>query len=233
MTANARTLTSTEAGFRDAVRVQEAITAAAERKALAWLARRTPAWIGPDHLTGLGFGAQFLAGVCYLLARWSAFGLLGAAICIAINWLGDSLDGTLARYRGKLRPRYGFYVDHVMDTFGAIFLMAGLGASGYVHWQVSAALLTAFLTLSIETYLASYTLADFRLSRGYFGPTEIRILMIMGNAALLFVPRVTLLGRELFLLDIGGVIAAGAMFGMAIAAAVGHTRRLYNEERLR
>lgn len=233
MTANSGTLTSTASGFRDAVRVQEAITAPVERKALAWLARRTPAWIGPDHLTGLGFVAQFLAGVCYLLARWSAFGLLGATVFIAINWLGDSLDGTLARYRGKLRPRYGFYVDHIVDTFGAIFLMAGLAASGYLHWQVSAAMLTAFLTVSIEAYLASYTLADFRLSHGYFGPTEIRILMMIGNVTLLFFPRVSLLGREFLLLDIGGVIAAAAMFGMAIVAAVGHTRRLYDEERLR
>lgn len=230
MTANAPVYQSTASGFRDAVRVQEAITAPAERKALAWLARRTPAWVGPDHLTGLGFAAQFLAGVCYLLARWSAFGLLGATVCIAINWLGDSLDGTLARYRGALRPRYGFYVDHMIDTFGAIFLMAGLAASGYLDWKVSAALLTAFLTLSIEAYLASYTLADFRLSHGYFGPTEIRILMMMGNTALLFFPRLTL--RGFYLLDVGGVIAAAAMFGMAIAAAIGHTRRLYNEERL-
>jgi phosphatidylglycerophosphate synthase len=232
MATNAPTYKSTAAGFRDAVRVQEAITAPLERKVLARLARRTPEWIGPDHLTGLGFVAQFLAGVCYLLARWSAFGLLGATIFIAINWLGDSLDGTLARHRNKLRPRYGFYVDHMIDTFGAIFLMAGLGASGYLHWQVSASLLTAFLALSIETYLASYTLGDFRLSHGYFGPTEIRILLMTGNLALLFLPRVPLLGREFFLLDIGGVIAAAAMFGMAVAAAIGHTRRLYNEERL-
>ena len=221
------------AGFRDAKRTQEAITAPMERRALAWLAERTPAWIGPDHLTALGFAAQFLAGVCYALARWSSLGLAGATIFIAVNWLGDSLDGTLARYRRRLRPRYGFYVDHMIDTFGAIFLMAGLAASGYVHWQVSAALLTAFLALSIETYLAAYTLGDFRLSRGWFGPTEIRILMAMGNAGLLFWPRVRLLGGEFLLLDVGGAIAAAAMLGMAVAAAVRNTRRLYEEERLR
>ncbi len=233
MTANAETFKSTATGFRDAVRVQEAITARVERKALVWLARRTPGWIGPDHLTALGFVAQFLAGACYLLARWSSYGLLGATIFIGLNWLGDSLDGSLARFRGRLRPRYGFYVDHMIDTFGAIFLMAGLAASGYLHWQVSAAMLTAFLTLSIQSYLAAYTLADFRLSHGYFGPTEIRILMAMGNVALLFFPRVTLLGREFFLLDIGGGVATAVMFGMAIAAAIGNTRRLYDEERLR
>ena len=231
MAASAQAIKATT-GFRDAVRVQEAITAPLERKALGWLARRTPEWIAPDHLTAIGFAAQFLAGACYAVARWSQFGLLGATLFIAFNWLGDSLDGTLARYRKRLRPRYGFYVDHIIDTFGAIFLMAGLAASGYVSWQVSAAMLTAFLTLSIETYLASYTLADFRLSHGYFGPTEIRVLMMIGNVALLFVPRVTLLGRQFLLLDIGGAIAMAAMFGMAIVAAVGHTKRLYDEERL-
>lgn len=220
------------AGFRDAKRTQEAITAPLERRALAWLAQRTPTWIGPDHLTALGFAAQFLAGVCYALARWSSLGLLGATIFVALNWLGDSLDGTLARYRQQLRPRYGFYVDHIIDTFGAIFLMTGLAASGYLHWQVSAAMLTAFLALSIETYLAAYTLADFRLSHGWFGPTEIRILLCAGNAVLPFLPRVALLGREFFLLDISGVIAAAAMLAMAIAAAIRHTKQLYNDERL-
>jgi archaetidylinositol phosphate synthase len=232
MDANAGALKARAAGFRDAVRVQEALTAPLERKALAWLARRTPNWIGPDHMTALGFAAQFLAGLCYAAARWSLLGLLGATIFIAINWLGDSLDGSLARFRNRLRPRYGFYVDHMADTFGAIFLMAGLGASGYLHWQVSAALLTAFLALSIQSYLSAYTLADFQLAHAFLGPTEIRILMMAGNVALMFFPRVELFGREFFLLDVGGAIATVAMFGMAIAASIQNTGRLYNEERL-
>ena len=219
--------------FREAVRTQQAITAPLERRALAWLAQRTPEWIGPDHLTALGFAAQFLAGVCYALARWSSLGLAGATVFIALNWLGDSLDGTLARHRKRLRPRYGFYVDHMIDTFGAVFLMTGLALSGYLHWQVSLAMLTAFLTLSIEAYLASYTLADFRLSHGWCGPTEIRILMMAANVALLFAPRVMLLGCELFLLDVGGAIATVAMFGMATVAAIRNARRLYEQERLR
>jgi len=233
MATNAQSCKPETLRFRDAVRTQEAITAPLERRALAWLARRTPAWIGPDHLTALGFAAQFLAGVCYALARWSWLGLLGATLFIALNWLGDSLDGTLARYRQRQRPRYGFYVDHMIDTFGAIFLMAGLAASGYAHWEIAAAMLTAFLALSIEAYLAAYTLADFRLSHGWFGPTEIRILMAAGNVALLFAPRVALLGHEFLLLDVGGVMATMAMLGMALASAIRNTRRLYNEERLR
>ena len=232
MDANAGALKARTAGFRDAVRVQEALTAPLERRVLAWLARRTPEWIGPDHMTGLGFAAQFLAGLCYAAARWSLFGLLGATIFIAINWLGDSLDGSLARFRNRLRPRYGFYVDHMADTFGAVFLMAGLGASGYLHWQISAMLLTAFLALSIQSYLAAYTLADFQLAHAWFGPTEIRILMMAGNVALLFFARIELFGREFFLLDIGGAVATVAMFGMATAASIKNTRRLYHEERL-
>ena len=232
MNANAEVLKAGAARFRDAVRLQEALTAPLERRVLASLARRTPEWVGPDHMTALGFAAQFLAGLCYAAARWSVFGLLGATIFIAMNWLGDSLDGSLARFRNRLRPRYGFYVDHMVDTFGAIFLMAGLGASGYLHWQVSAALLTAFLALSIQSYLAAYTLGDFQLAHAWFGPTEIRILMMAGNVALLLFARVELFGREFFLLDIAGAIATVAMFGMAIAASIQNTRRLYNEERL-
>ncbi len=232
MAENVQTLKTVTSGFHDAIRVQEAITAPLERKVLAWLARKTPERIGPDQLTALGFAAQFLAGTCYALARFNRFGLLGATVFIAVNWLGDSLDGTVARYRKRLRPRYGFYVDHIIDTFGAIFLMTGLAVSGYVHWQVSAAMLTAFLALSIETYLASYTLADFRLSHGWFGPTEIRILMIIGNVALVFSPRMNLCGRELLLFDVGGVIATAAMLCMALVATITHLKRLYHEERL-
>ena len=218
--------------FPDMLRVQESWVAAAEKKALLWLAARTPPWISPDHLTLLGLAAQIGAGLGYVLAKWNKYALLAVIAFLTLNWLGDSLDGTLARVRQRLRPRYGFYVDHMVDTFGAIFLMAGLGASGYLHWQVSAALLTAFLALSIQSYLAAYTLGDFQLAHAWFGPTEIRILMMAGNVALLLFARVELFGREFFLLDIAGAIATVAMFGMAIAASIQNTRRLYNEERL-
>jgi archaetidylinositol phosphate synthase len=218
--------------FRDAKRVQQALTATVERKALHWLATRTPEWVTPDHLTALGFAAQFLAGASYALARTNRVGLLLATFFIAVNWLGDSLDGSLARHRGKLRPRYGFYVDHMVDTFGSVLLMMGLAASGHLHWQVALAMLIAFLVLSIETYLAAYTLADFRLSHGLLGPTEIRILLAIGNTALFWWPTVHLAGHRFLLFDIGGVIGTIGMCGMAILAAARHTARLYNEERI-
>lgn len=219
-------------GFNDATRIQRSITASAERKVLLCLAARTPRWISPDHLTALGFAAQIFAGASYAWGRSSKWGLVLAAMFIGVNWLGDSLDGTLARYRERLRPRYGFYVDHMIDTFGAAALMSGLAASGYIHWQVSMGMLVAFLVLSIETYLTAYTISDFRLSHGFFGPTEIRILLIAGTVAALHSPHAYVLGHELLLFDVGGFIATAGMMGMVIAASVQHTIHLYRKERL-
>jgi archaetidylinositol phosphate synthase len=222
----------TENFFRHATRIQESFTSAPERKALLWLAARMPAAINSDHLTLLGFLAMFLAGCSYALARWSPWGLLAATVCLAINWFGDSLDGTLARVRNKQRPRYGFYVDHMIDSFGALFLMGGLGASGFVDWRIAAGLLVAFLLLSIETYLASYTLGVFRLSFAKFGPTEIRILLAAANLALFFHPNAQVPGCPYRFLDISGLIAIVSMAVMVIVTAAIHSAALYREENL-
>jgi phosphatidylglycerophosphate synthase len=221
-----------ELSFAPARRIQESWVAGVEKKALLWLAARTPAWINSDHLTLLGFAGNLLAGVCYALARWEPMMLLGAAGCLAVNWLGDSLDGTLARARNRQRPRYGFYVDHIIDTFSAFFLMGGLALSGYVHPAVAMGMLVAFLMLSVEVYLASYTLKTFRLSYAKFGPTEIRILLAIGSMALLFRPVTHILGRPYLLFDVGGVIAIAGMAGMLLVSAIRHTVQLYREERI-
>src|SRR5215469_1476180 len=173
MSAVATIVKPVRSEFRNAARVQEAITAPLERKILLWLAAKTPESISVDHLTALGFVAQILASVFYALSRGNKYYLVVAAFFIALNWLGDSLDGTLARYRNLLRPRYGFYVDHMADTFGAVFLMSGLALSGFLHWQVAIGMLVAFLVLSIESYLTTYTLGKFRMSYALVGPTGI------------------------------------------------------------
>lgn len=142
--------------FPDMLRLQESWVAAAEKRALLWLAGRTPHSIGPDHLTALGMAAQIGAGACYALASRNRWALLGVIVCLAVNWLGDSLDGTLARVRQRLRPRYGFYVDHMVDSFGAVALMGGLARSGYMHPWIAIGLLVAFLMLSIQSYLAPW-----------------------------------------------------------------------------
>ncbi|MGB2837166.1 MAG: CDP-alcohol phosphatidyltransferase family protein, partial [Candidatus Sulfotelmatobacter sp.] len=197
--------------FPEMRRVQESWVAAHEKRALLWLAARTPRWISPDHLTGLGLAAQLGAGACYMLAAWNRYALLGVTACLAMNWLGDSLDGTLARVRQQLRPRYGFYVDHMVDSIGAVALMGGLALSGYMSPSTAIGLLVAFLMLSIQSYLATHALGEFRLSFWRFGPTELRILLAVGNLALLWKPQVHFLGRYFKLFDLGGTIGLAGM----------------------
>src|SRR6202050_478187 len=213
-------------------RVQESWIAAAEKRALLWLAARTPSSIGPDHLTMLGLLAQIGAGACYALTPWNRYSLLGVIFCLALNWLGDSLDGTLARVRQQLRPRYGFYVDHMVDSFGALALMGGLALSGTMHPWIAIGLLVVFLLLSIQSYLATHALGEFRLSFWRFGPTELRILLAVGNLALLWKPRVHFLGAYYRLFDLGGTIGLGAMALMLFFFTGQNTLRLYGEERI-
>jgi phosphatidylglycerophosphate synthase len=231
MSASSAT-TSVPAVFQTATRVNQALTASIEKRALQWMAERAQGWLSSDQLTLLGFAAQIAAGACYALSRYDRWTLLLVVLCLALNWFGDSMDGTLARIRRQQRPRYGFYVDHMVDIFGSAALMCGLACSGFLHWQVAIAMLIAFLLLSGESYLATYTLGSFELSHGFFGPTEIRILLIIGNLALLRNPYSTILGHRMLLFDLGGTIAASAMFAMAIAVAVRHTAELYRQEPL-
>jgi phosphatidylglycerophosphate synthase len=220
-------------GFVNAPRIHTALTAGVEKRLLIWLARLTPAAIGPDHLTALGFAAQLLAGAAYALASHDRRALWLVNLFLFLNWLGDSLDGTLARVRNQQRPRYGFYVDHMADTFGALALMGGLACSGYVHWPVAAGMLAGYYILSIESYLATYTVGSFHLSHGLFGPTELRILLVAGNVALFAKPYATLAGQRFLLFDVGGAVGIVGMAAMAIVAAERHTVALYREETLR
>src|SRR6266404_8562617 len=148
MSASAASAAQTK--FKPATRIQVSLLAAAEKRTLLWLANRLPAWINSDHLTALGLLALTLAGCCYAAAKANPLFLNLATVCLVVNWFGDSLDGTLARVRDRQRPRYGFYVDHVTDAIGALFLMGGLALSGYIHPAVAIAMLVAFLLLSIE-----------------------------------------------------------------------------------
>ncbi|MGC2184414.1 MAG: CDP-alcohol phosphatidyltransferase family protein [Terriglobales bacterium] len=226
--ADMRRLGSTVGNAR---RIQASFLAAAEKKTLIWLADRTPAWINSDHLTALGFVGQIMAGVFYALSRWNRYYLLVVIACLAANWLGDSLDGTLARVRQQQRPRYGFYVDHMVDSFGAVAMMGGLALSGYMHPWIAMGLLVGFLVLSIQTYLATYTLGEFRLSFWNFGPTELRLLLAVGNLALLRWPVV--LHGHYRLFDIGGAVGLLGMTSMIVCYTLRNGYRLYCEERIR
>jgi archaetidylinositol phosphate synthase len=221
-----------ETSFHGATRTNRALTANLERHALQWMAERAPSWVSSDGLTMLGLGAQVGAGLFYALARYDRRVLLAVIACIALNWLGDSMDGTLARVRCQQRPRYGFYVDHMVDIFGTLALMGGMAASSLVHWPVALAMLIAFLVLASESYLATYTLGRFELSQGLFGPTELRLLLVAANLALLRSAYVTLHGYRVLLLDLGGSIGATGMFVLAIMVTARHTAQLFRAEPL-
>lgn len=221
------------ASFKNATRVQVSFVTAAEKRALAWFAALMPAWVGSDHLTVLGFAGQIMVGVSYALSRYDRRWLLWGVLFLIINWFGDSLDGTIARFRNRQRPRYGFYVDHVIDAIGSTVLMTGLALSGYMSPLIAMALLVAFLLLAIEVYLATYTIGSFHLSFFNLGPTEIRIILAVGNVVLyLRGPWAHIAGHTFLLFDVGALIAIVCMGIMFLYAAIKHTAQLYNEERL-
>ncbi len=225
-------LPSRNTTFREATRIQQSFLSNLEKRTLIWLAARTPAWINSDHLTLLGLFSMAGAGVAYWWSATNRAGLLLVILCLALNWLGDSLDGTLARFRDHSRPRYGFYVDHIVDAFSAFFLLGGLAFSGYMNPIVALGLLIAYLMLSVEIYLASYTLGDFKISYFKMGPTELRILLSIGNLAVLWRSTVHLLGRAHRLFDVAGTLGISGMLLIMVISSIQHTMRLYRLEPL-
>ena len=168
------------------------------------MATRLPEWVNSDHLTALGSISLAIAGLLYWRAvRANRAALLAAIVFLVLNWFGDSLDGTLARVRNRQRPRYGFYVDHVLDAIGSFFLMSGLAFSGYMTPAVAYAFLIVYLLLSIEIYLATYTIGTFHLSFWSFGPTELRVLLAIGTLVAIWQPNALIAGRSFLLFDVG------------------------------
>ena len=218
--------------FRDAKRQLSGALAKGESMALQWMARHTPARINSDHLTLLGLIAMIGAGLSYSLSGKGGLYLHAVNACLVLNWVGDSLDGTLARYRNRLRPRYGFYVDHIIDTFGTLFLVGGMAFSGYMSERVALLLLIAYYMLSINVYLTAYSLGTFKISFGAFSPTELRLLLIVGNLFLFYSPKVQLLGQSYRLFDVGGAIGIFGMVLILITTAVTNTVKLYRIERI-
>jgi phosphatidylglycerophosphate synthase len=218
------------AAFKEATRVSTGLLTAIERRCLLWIAARIPPSINADHLTSLAGIAMLAAGFCYGLARQHRAALLAVPLLLAVNWFGDSLDGTIARVRQQPRPRYGFYVDHVLDTFGILFLFAGLAWSGYMTPVVAAAFLIAYYLLSIELFLATYCLGTFQMSFWKLGPTELRIVLALGTLALLWHPMVRIAGTDVLLFDAGGIVATTGLLVTAIVSFARNGRALYRAE---
>jgi phosphatidylglycerophosphate synthase len=218
--------------FNEAQRSSTGLLNTVERRVLIWLAHRIPAHVNSDHLTGFGFLSMFLVGVCLALANRYPLALFGVPMFLVFNWFGDSLDGTLARVRGHQRPRYGFYVDHILDTFGALFVFGGLAISGHMSPLIAAGFLVAYYTLSIEIYLATYCVGRFRMSFWGWGPTELRILLAIGALMLLVKPIVTIAGVQMRLFDVGGIVGTIGLIISAIISSIGNIRTLYAAEPL-
>ena len=217
-------------GFKH-VRHHGSILAATEKRVLIWIARRLPAWINADHLSLLGVLAMLGVGLSYYAASWDRRALVLAVAGLVLNWFGDSLDGTLARVRNQQRPRYGYYVDHVLDLAGTLFLLGGLAVSEFMSPVVGLGLLTAYLLVSAEIYLATHVLGVFRLSFLKVGPTELRLLLATGTVFLFYKPVVGLGELGTFnLFDVGGL---AGILGLALTftvSALRHTRRLSRAE---
>ncbi len=215
------------------VREYGSVLATAERHTLIWFAERLPSWVTSDMLTILGLASMVLAGMSFWAARWYDDALFIVVVALALNWFGDSLDGTVARVRKQQRPRYGYYVDHVIDIIGICFLFGGLAASGYMSPLIAMGLLVGYLLVTAELFLATYSLGVFKLSQFKMGPTELRILLAVGTLYLLHKPVVYVAGHGPFLLfDIGGLVGIAGLGLAMLVSAARNTRILYQAEPL-
>ena len=214
------------------VRVQESLLAASERRALKWLADRLPRWVSSDQLTLLGLAAMLVAAGLYLWSREWPPALLLVNVCLALNWFGDSLDGTLARVRNRQRPRYGYYVDHVIDAIGILAIVSGMAGSGLMSLTVALIVLVAYYLLSIDVYLATHALGTFRLSFYKFSPTELRILLAIGNIKVFLKPTIRMFDQRLLFFDVSAIAAAALMAIIFAISIARNTVTLYRAERL-
>lgn len=173
-------------------RVNDILLGFLERPAIAWLVKVMPAWVSPDHLTFLGFLAALLIGTSYWLTNFDARYLWLANLGFLINWFGDSLDGGLARYRKIERPKYGFFIDHTVDTISEVCIFMGLGLSPYVDFELALIALVGYLSMASLVYITTYVKGEFKLSYGSLGPTEVRVIAMISNAVIFFIGNPTI-----------------------------------------
>jgi len=159
-----------------------------ERPTLQWLARHMPACITPDRLTVIGLLGAVLCLVSYALAAHNPCWLWIASLGLAVNWFGDSLDGTLARHRDIQRPRYGYFLDNSVDLVEQFLISIGVGLSGFIRWDLSFLALAAFLMMSVLTLLRVNLNGTYQLTYGGIGPTEMRVAGVALNTLIFFVP---------------------------------------------
>jgi len=167
-------------------RVVDTLTGSQERQVLQWLSAHMPAWVTPDHLTGLGLLGSVIIAISYGYSGQYPTLLWLAVFGFFLNWFGDSLDGTLARYRKIERPRYGFFIDHSVDAISAVMIFFSLGYSPYLRFDIASLALVGYLLLIVFTALSAYSASEFKISYAYLGPTEIRLIAIIGTIGVFF-----------------------------------------------
>jgi len=211
------------------IREHDSVLAASEKRLLIWMAGRLPAWVNSDHLTFAGSAAMLGIGACF----WAGGGALWLVIpLLVLNWFGDSLDGTLARVRRHERPRYGYYVDHVLDAVGFLCLFGGLMLGGHMSVPLGLGFLTAYYLLVAEISMATHARGTFKMAFMKVGPTELRILLSAGTIQLMRSDVLTILGRQWLLFDFGGSIAIAGLLVAFAVSAVRNGVALYREEPL-
>jgi phosphatidylglycerophosphate synthase len=213
-------MTATNAEPAGAPRTQQFLLARPEARVLEWIARRLPARLMPDHLTALGVLAALGIAGAYVLSNGDKAWLWAASALLVVHWLGDSLDGTLARVRKSERPRYGYYLDHLVDAFVTAAIGIGLGLSPYMLLSVGLVIVIVYLILSINTYLETQALGVFSLGYGRLGPTEARLLLIGVNALI----AIGVVGAGP--LDVLGLGLAGVMIAALVGRAGRNLKRL-------
>jgi len=211
-------------------RVNDMLLGPLERPALQWLAGRMPSWATPDLMTGIGAFASVMVFAGYALTHVGAWGLWMVNVGLVLNWFGDALDGTLARYRKIERPKFGFFIDHTVDAVSMYLVIVGIGVSPYMRLDIAALLLVGYLLVSIHVYLRTCVDGVFKIAYSGIGPTEMRLIMILGNTAVFFWgnPRFRLpLVGETTAIDATGVVIAAVLTGVFLLASWRGTMRLY------
>jgi archaetidylinositol phosphate synthase len=216
----------------DAPRSKEFLLASHEGRVLEWIARRLPARVMPDHMTALGVLAAFGIAGAYLLSNGDTAWLWAASALLVVHWLGDSLDGTLARVRGIERPKYGYYLDHLVDALATAVIGLGLGLSPWMLLAVGLTIVIAYLVLSINTYLETYAFGVFTLGYGRLGPTEARLGLIVINTLIALGVGLgfEVAGLGLTVLDVIGLGIAGLMIAGLAGRAARNLRVLAAQE---
>jgi archaetidylinositol phosphate synthase len=173
--------------IEDHHRVNDILLGPIERPAIAWFVKHLPAWVTPDHLTFLGFLSAVLIAVCYWLTNFNMGFIWLANLGFFLNWFGDSLDGNLARYRKIERPKYGFFIDHTVDTISEVFIFLGIGLSPLVNLDLALIALAGYLCMANLVYITTSVEGEFRISYGKLGPTEVRVIAVISNILIFFV----------------------------------------------